>query len=566
MFHRCPRGFAHADAQGLIGHELAEAVGEVVDAVVAEEAVFAIVDEFVDGGRVPVADGRQSHAHGFGEGEAEAFVGAREGENVAGAQDALDILRAAFEEDAVRQMMFFDQRLEFVCIAFLVLRAPEFDLPIRERVRDLRECLDEEVRALVVFHETADEEDLVRRLCSCEVGRRVVLRHDVADDGDARLGDVREDVFFERRQEHLAHGALCERRKFARVVGVEIVFGVAVRHGDDGDLRVERRDEHHRCGCLEGDDDVGPEFVEDGLHVVFEIVQRKVVVDGAPFAHVNGAQEFALDFERCGKQDVLAAKMAQVVACHARVDGEKERTFAVIAVDGRDRMAAPRHLIRERAVHLREPAAVAGHFRKIRQEDAHGGLLSRSCLCLRRSRARAAPADASHARRDLRVDGVEEHKALAVLGALARRDFFHRLARLDERELVKARIIRLPAARFFPERAEVGLELAVAADVVLRVVAVVRDGVDVLHAEAARDGLRHIEDEVLRAVTERALRDVLDEVFRVRRVRPLHRADVELGRAVFIAVQPEHHLVQADAARRHDEREVAFLALARSER
>ena len=103
------------------------------------------------------------------------------------------------------------------------------------------------------------------------------------------------------------------------------------------------------------------------------------------------------------------------------------------------------------------------------------------------------------------VNFVEQGVALAVVGTLARGDFFHGLAVFCHRQLVEALIGTGTAARLLPEVAEARLELAVAADVVVRVVTVVRDRVDVFEFERFRHFLRCVQDEVLRAVGMAAL-------------------------------------------------------------
>ena len=66
--------------------------------------------------------------------------------------------------------------------------------------------------------------------------------------------------------------------------------------------------------------------------------------------------------------------------------------------------------------------------------------------------------DFCHICRNLSINIVEKCKASAIDGTLARRHFFHRLARLDKRQLVKARIIRRLAARLFPECTKIRLD------------------------------------------------------------------------------------------------------------
>ena len=100
---------------------------------------------------------------------------------------------------------------------------------------------------------------------------------------------------------------------------------------------------------------------------------------------------------------------------------------------------------------------------------------------------------------------------------------------------------------------------------VLRIVACVRDRIDMLHAESTRDSLRHVENEVLRAVAVRALRDVLDDVPRPLHVRPLHRADEEGVLARLVPAEPEDDLVELAARKPHLHAEQSFLPLARLE-
>lgn len=140
--------------------------------------------------------------------------------------------------------------------------------------------------------------------------------------------------------------------------------------------------------------------------------------------------------------------------------------------------------------------------------------------------------------RNRSVDFIEQSIALTVVGAFARRDFFHGLAVFRHQQLVEALVGTRAAARLFPEVAEARLELAVAADVVVRIVAVICDGVDVLEAEGLGRLLRRMQDEVLRAVGMAALRDRLNDVLGILHIRPLHRTNPECPfAALFGAIQ-----------------------------
>ena len=160
------------------------------------------------------------------------------------------------------------------------------------------------------------------------------------------------------------------------------------------------------------------------------------------------------------------------------------------------------------------------------------------------------------------INLIEQSVALAVVGALARGDFFHGLAVFCHRQLVKALVGTRTAARLLPEVAEARLELAVAADVVVRVVTVVRDRVDVFESERFRHFLRCVQDEVLRAVGVAALCDLLDDVLGILHVRPLHGANPERPLARFVGRDPEHHLIEVRIIEAQHDGQEPFLALA----
>ena len=162
---------------------------------------------------------------------------------------------------------------------------------------------------------------------------------------------------------------------------------------------------------------------------------------------------------------------------------------------------------------------------------------------------------------DRSIDFIEQGIALAVVGTLARRDFFHGLAVFRHRQLVEALVGTGTAARLLPEVAEARLELAVAADVVVRIVAVVRDGVDVLEAEGLGHLLRRMQDEVLRAVGVAALRDRLNDVLGILHIRPLHGTNPECPFAGFVWRNPEHHLVEVCIIEAQNNRKQSFFAL-----
>ena len=164
---------------------------------------------------------------------------------------------------------------------------------------------------------------------------------------------------------------------------------------------------------------------------------------------------------------------------------------------------------------------------------------------------------------DRSVDFIEQSVALAVVGALARRDFFHGLAVFCHRQLVEALVGTGAAARLFPEVAEARLELAIAANVVVRIVAVVRDGVDVLEAEGLGRLLCRVQDEVLRAIGVATLRDRLDDVLGILHVRPLHRTDPECPLTGLVRRDPEHHLVEVCFVEAQDNGQDPFFTLSR---
>ena len=97
---------------------------------------------------------------------------------------------------------------------------------------------------------------------------------------------------------------------------------------------------------------------------------------------------------------------------------------------------------------------------------------------------------------------------------------------------------------------------------VVRVVAVVRDGVDVLESECFRHFLRRVQDEVLRTVGMAALCNLLDDVLGILHVRPLHGADPERPLARFVRRDPEHHLIEVRIIEAQHNRQKPFLALA----
>ena len=160
------------------------------------------------------------------------------------------------------------------------------------------------------------------------------------------------------------------------------------------------------------------------------------------------------------------------------------------------------------------------------------------------------------------VDFIEQGIALAVIGALARRNLFHGLAVFCHRQLVEALVGTGAAARLFPEVAETRLELAVAANVVVRIVAIVRDSIDVLEAEGLSCLLRRMQDKVLRAVGMTTLCDFLDDVLGVLHVRALHRANPECPLTSLVRRNPEHHLVEVCIVETQDDGQEPFFTRA----
>lgn len=70
-------------------------------------------------------------------------------------------------------------------------------------------------------------------------------------------------------------------------------------------------------------------------------------------------------------------------------------------------------------------------------------------------------------------------------------------------------------AGLFPEISETGLQLLLHAHVGICIVAVVRHSIDMHKAERFRDFLRHVKDEILRAVGVAAAGNFFDQILRV---------------------------------------------------
>ena len=122
------------------------------------------------------------------------------------------------------------------------------------------------------------------------------------------------------------------------------------------------------------------------------------------------------------------------------------------------------------------------------------------------------------------------------------------------------------AARFLPESAEIRLELTVAADMVVRIVALVRYGINMLKFQSSCNGLRHIEDEILRAIGMTRLRHLLDDILGIFHIRSLHRTDPHRHLAIRRFIQPEDDLIKRTLTKSQHDGKKPLLALSRLEK
>ena len=87
--------------------------------------------------------------------------------------------------------------------------------------------------------------------------------------------------------------------------------------------------------------------------------------------------------------------------------------------------------------------------------------------------------DSLHILLNHRIYFIQEREAFTVNRAFTGRNFLHGLAGLNQRNLIEPRIVHDMAAGFLPKGTEVGLELAIPANMVIRIITVVGDRIDV---------------------------------------------------------------------------------------
>ena len=146
-----------------------------------------------------------------------------------------------------------------------------------------------------------------------------------------------------------------------------------------------------------------------------------------------------------------------------------------------------------------------------------------------------------------------------MLRTLRRLQLLHRLAMLCHRHNIEALILALLALAFQPERAKIGLELAVHTDMVHRIIAIVAHSINFLDAQSLRQTAQTIEHKILRAIAKECLRQALDQLIAV--LRSLQSADIDNVLAILILAEPEHNLIQSLLLIVHHQRQAAFLTL-----
>lgn len=121
-------------------------------------------------------------------------------------------------------------------------------------------------------------------------------------------------------------------------------------------------------------------------------------------------------------------------------------------------------------------------------------------------------------------------------------------------QFIEASVLAGMSARFFPEVAETRLELAVPADMVIRIIAIICDRIDMCKPKGFGHFLGRMEDEILRAVGIAASRNLLHHIPGIFHIRSLHGADPERPFSGFVRRNPEHHLVQVVLIETHNNR------------
>ena len=309
-----------------------------------------------------VADNRKPHTHPLREGESKPFIGTRHDIEIGSRKDRLHIIRRSTERNTIFQVGRSNYPLHFLLIASAILCSPEFERPVGELCGDLGECLDQQMRALVVAYHTPNKDDLVHLFFTRQIRLLRILRNDVADGNDAHVWDVFLHTLGKARQEHLEHGTAFECGQFLLRMGLKQIDGIAVRHDNDGRFDPKITEEHLRRARLKTDNDIGLYLIQYRRHILLDVFRKKFIVDAASISLSECTQHLALDLEHGRERAVRSAKMLEIVRRHTFVKRIEKRPLAVVRVDRRHRMPAPHHLVRKRDIHLRRSARISDHL------------------------------------------------------------------------------------------------------------------------------------------------------------------------------------------------------------
>ena len=127
----------------------------------------------------------------------------------------------------------------------------------------------------------------------------------------------------------------------------------------------------------------------------------------------------------------------------------------------------------------------------------------------------------------------------------------------------ETRIIRDVPSSLLPKSAKICLELPVSAQMIHRVIALIANRINTCDTNNARNGLRHIENKIFRAIAMSTFCNILDQIACMIHIWPLHGSDVERIFTAAILVEPEHHLIKLYILQHHKNGEQALFSLPR---